>query len=332
MSIAATGIVRYTAEMRWPDFYLIGTPKGGTTALHSALVGHPQLRLSAVKEPKFFLCDGAPPPGSGQRGPGDAHSAREWVWRESDYLRLFADVPRGTLAGESTPFYLYDLAAQRRIAETTPDARLIAVIRDPVDRAYSNWTHLWSDGLEPISDFTEALAHEDSRVAAGYAPFWHYTRLGRYGEQLRHLYQLFPREQVLVLRYRQLAEEPDRTIATVCDFLGVQYHSAAKSRPDNVHPYVSPGVRARLLGATIRTGAAAGAIAPPHLWRRIEAPLRSALHEGGGRRPTLSVGQRREGLARFIDDIALLEDVTNLSFEDWRADAGRGEFSQRWTA
>ncbi len=316
--------------MRWPDFFLIGTPKGGTTALHSALVGHPELHLSDIKEPKFFLCDGAPPGRLGQRGPGDAHSAREWVWREADYLRLFAGAPPGVRAGESTPFYLYDLAAQRRIAGTVPDARLIAVIRDPVDRAYSNWTHLWSDGLEPVSDFTEALAREDARVAAGYAPFWHYTRLGRYGEQLRHLYELFPREQVLVLRYRQLAEEPDRTIATVCDFLGVRQHPAARSKPDNVHPYVAPGPRAAVLGAAIRTGAALGSFAPPQVWRRVEAPLRSALHRGGRRRPTLSVEQRRAALAGFLDDIALLEDVLGQSFDDWRADAGRGEFSQRW--
>jgi hypothetical protein len=316
--------------VRWPDFFLIGTPKGGTTALHSALVGHPQLRLSAVKEPKFFLCDGTPPDRAHQRGPGDAHSAREWVWREADYLRLFAQAPSETLTGESTPFYLYDRAAQRRLADTTPAARLIAVIRDPVDRAYSNWTHLWSDGLEPIADFNEALQQEDARVAAGYAPFWHYTRLGRYGEQLQHLYSLFPREQVLVLRYRQLAEEPDQTLARVCDFLGVQHHPAAKSKPDNVHPYVTPGIRSKLLGTVIRAGAAAGAYAPPQVWRRVEAPLRAALHHGGGPRPTLTVEQRRAALAGFVDDIGLLEEVTQRSFADWRLDAGRGEFSQRW--
>lgn len=309
---------------------MIGTPKGGTTALHSALVGHPQLHLSAVKEPKFFLCDGRPPSRSGQRGPGDAHSAREWVWREADYLQLFADAPPASLAGESTPFYLYDRAAQRRIADTAPDARLIAVIRDTVDRAYSNWTHLRSDGLESVADFVEALAREDARVAAGYAPFWQYTRLGLYGQQLQHLFTLFPREQVLVLRYRQLAEDPDRTIAMVCAFLGVAHHAAVKSRPDNVHPYVAPSVKAAVLGATIRAGATAGAFAPPQLWRRIEAPLRAVLHHGGGSRPALSIEHRREALSGFLDDIGLLEEVLGQSFDDWRGDAGRGEFSQRW--
>ena len=316
--------------MGWPDFLLIGTPKGGTTALHAALEAHPQLRMSRVKEPKFFLCDGRPPQRSGQRGPGDAHSAREWVWRESEYRQLFADRPSGTLAGESTPFYLYDRAAQRRIAATVPDARLIAVIRDPVDRAYSNWTHLRSDGLEPEPDFSRALALETGRVERGFAPFWHYSRLGRYGEQLQHLYTLFPREQVLVLRYRQLAEQPDRTVAAVCDFLGIAHHPAARSRPDNVHPYVAPGSRVRVLGATVRAGAALGAFAPPQVWRAVEAPLRRALHHGGGARPALTVEQRRDALAGLVDDIGLLEEVTGESFEDWRADAGRGEFSRRW--
>lgn len=316
--------------MGWPDFLLIGTPKGGTTALHAALVAHPQLRMSRVKEPKFFLCDGRPPPRSGQRGPGDAHSAREWVWREQDYRQLFEDRPSGVLAGESTPFYLYDRAAQRRIAAAVPHARLIAVIRDPVDRAYSNWTHLRSDGLEREPDFIKALALESERVEHGYAPFWHYSRLGRYGEQLQHLYTLFPREQVLVLRYRQLAEEPDRTLDTVCDFLGVARHPAARSKPDNVHPFVAAGPRTSALGATIRAGAALGAFAPPQVWRRVEAPLRRALHRGGGARPPLSVDQRRAALAPLADDIGLLEEVTGQSFGDWRADAGRGEFSPRW--
>lgn len=174
------------------------------------------------------------------------------------------------------------------------------------------------------------MAQEDARVAAGYAPFWHYTRLGLYGKQLQHLFTLFPREHVLVLRYRQLAEDPDRTIATVCTFLGVTPHPAAKSRPDNVHPYVAPSLKAAVLGAAIRTGAAAGAFAAPQLWRRLEAPLRSALHSGGGPRPALSTEHRRAALTGFLDDIGLLEEVLGQSFDDWRGETGRGEFSQRW--
>ena len=159
--------------MALPDFFVAGAPKAGTTALHAALAGHPDLYLSAVKEPKFFLTDGPPP---AQGGPGDAKTYREHVWRRADYERLFAPAPAGARTGESTPFYLYSGAAQRRIRALIPHARLIVVLRDPVERAHSNWTHLWSAGLDPIGDFPAACAAEDRRVAAGWAPFWQIGR------------------------------------------------------------------------------------------------------------------------------------------------------------
>ena len=82
------------------------------------------------------------------------------MWRPEEYERLFDGAPEGTLRGESTAFYLQDFDAHRRIAEAVPDARLILILRDPVDRAYSNWAHLWADGLEPNSDFLSACAEE----------------------------------------------------------------------------------------------------------------------------------------------------------------------------
>ena len=180
--------------MPLPDFLIIGAPKAGTTALHAALATHPALYMSPVKEPKFFLTDGRPPPARGG-GPGDVQTWREHVWRQEDYEALFAAAPAGQLRAESTPFYLYDAAAQGRIRELIPDTKLIAMLRDPVERAHSNWTHLWSAGLDPVGDFVRACADEDRRVAAGWAHFWHYTRLGRYGQQLEHLYQVFPRSR-----------------------------------------------------------------------------------------------------------------------------------------
>ncbi|HEV8275416.1 MAG TPA: sulfotransferase [Streptosporangiaceae bacterium] len=213
--------------MALPDFLVIGAPKAGTTALHVALASHPELFTSPVKEPKFFLTDG-PPPRRG--GPGDVQTYREHVWRREAYEALFGAAPPGTLRGESTPFYLYDRQAQQRIRALIPGARLIAVLRDPVERAHSNWTHLWSAGLDPIGDFPAACAAEDRRVAAGWAPFWHYTRLGRYGEQLDHLLTVFPREQVFVLRYRDLVDAPTQALDAICSFLGSGRGSSRRCR------------------------------------------------------------------------------------------------------
>ncbi|MGY1697007.1 MULTISPECIES: sulfotransferase [unclassified Geodermatophilus] len=314
---------------RLPQFVIAGAPKAGTTALHAALATHPGLYLSPVKEPKYYLTDGRPPPRSRQRGPGDAHSAREWVWRRADYLRLFDGAPPGTVRGESTPFYLHDRAAQRRLAADVPGIRVVVVVRDPVDRAWSNWVHLRADGLEPEADFRTAVSREDARVAAGWAPFWHYRGLGRYGEQLRDLYAVLPRSQVLLLRYRQLVDTPRETLDRVSAFLGVEPGVAHTVAPENVKPYVPDTPRYRALARVVRAGAALGAYAPPQVWRQVSRPLLAALHAGRAPRPPLPVEVRRAVLAPLLPDITLLEELTGESFDDWRRDTGRGDFRSR---
>ena len=205
--------------MALPDFLLVGAPKAGTTALHVALAGHPEVCMSTVKEPKFFLVDGPPPDGG---GPGDAKTYSEYVWRREDYEALWDAAEPGQLLGESTTLYLGDPQAHRRIHELVPGAKLVAVLRDPVDRAHSNWSHLRSAGLEPVEDFPRACMLGERRVAEGWGPFWNYLELGCYGSQLEQLYELFPPEQVLLLMYRDLREHPAQTLDRLCAFLGLR--------------------------------------------------------------------------------------------------------------
>ena len=231
---------------------------------------------------------------------------------------------------ESTPFYLYQRSARQRIAEELPGARLVVIVRDPIDRAYSNWTHLWADGLEPEPDFVRAWRAEDQRVDAGWAPFWHYRRMGRYGEQLADLLARVPRERVLVLRYRQLVDEPVRTLDRVARFIGVAEGRVRAVPPDNSRGFVHAGPRTQVLSTVIRAGAAAGSLVPPQLWRRASRPLVVALQRGGpAQRPRLSADQRSELLADVADDIGLLEEVLGESFADWRSVSGRGSFRER---
>ena len=314
---------------RLPQFVIAGAPKAGTTALHAALATHPGLYLSPVKEPKYYLTDGRPPPRSGQRGPGDAHSAQEWIWRRDRYLALFDGAPAGAVRGESTPFYLYDRAAQARLAADVPDVRVIVVVRDPVDRAYSNWAHLRADGLEPEADFGAAVALEEQRISDGWAPFWHYRGLGRYGAQLRDLYQHVPRERVFLLRYRQLVDTPRATLDAVSTFLGVPTGVAHTVAPENVKPFVADTARYRALSRVARAGAALGAHVPPQVWRQAARPVIAALHAGKAPRPPLPVEVRRTVLDPLLPDIALLEELTGESFADWKGDTGRGDFRSR---
>jgi hypothetical protein len=314
-----------------PDVVIIGAPKAGTSALHAALAQHPQIYASPVKEPKYYMCWDAPPPA--YRGPGDAHSNQEWIWRRADYEALFREAPEDAVRLESTPFYLYMPGARRRIAEELPEAKLVVIVRDPIDRAYSNWMHLWVDGLEPISDFVEAWHAEDHRVAAGWAPFWHYQRLGRYGEQLADLFELVERERVFVLRYWQLVSHPDETLNRVARFLGIAEDQVTTIPPDNARPFVEPGLRTSVLGRVIRAGATAASYASPQVWRRASKPLVSLLQHGGRtHRPKLASEQRIALLGDCLDDIARLEQTLGESFEDWRSAAGRGSFAERTQA
>ncbi len=308
--------------MALPDFFVAGVPKAGTTALHSALARHPDLYMSAVKEPKFFLTDG-PPPAEG--GPGDVRTYHEHIWRRQDYEALFDPAPPGTLRGESTPFYLFSRDAQHRIARLIPDAKLIIVLRDPVERAHSNWTHMWSAGLDPCNDFLEACAHEDERIAAGWADFWRYTGLGTYGSQLQDLYKVFPRENVLIFRYRRMITAPLATLDLVCAFLGVPTGQLTEIPRENVTAHPHPTLRHRVVAAGRRASAAVSTVLPGHLGSGLTDRLEHMLQADAAPRRPLTWEEREALLPRFESEIRLLESVTGEDFSDWlepRGDSG----------
>ncbi len=305
--------------MALPNFFVAGAPKAGTTALHAALARHPSLYLSAVKEPKFFLTDGPPPT---QGGPGDARTYREHVWRRADYEALFAAAPAAAPRGESTPFYLYRHDAQQRIRAEIPDAKLIVVLRDPIERAHSNWTHLWSAGLEPIDDFVRATLAEDRRIADGWADFWHYLRLGMYGRQLEHLYTVFPREQVLVFRYRAMITDPAALLDTVCGFLGVEQGLLGEVPRENVTAHPVPTSRHRSISRLLRAGSAVTSRVPGHPGASVIDRLQRSLQADAQPRQPLTWEQRQALLPRFETDIRLLESLTGEDFGDWLAPRG----------
>ena len=300
--------------MALPDFFIAGAPKAGTTALHAALARHPQLYLSGVKEPKFFLTDGPPP---AQGGPGDAKTYREHIWRQPDYEALFAPAPAGTIRGESTPFYLYSPAAQQRINKLIPQAKMIIVLRDPIERAHSNWAHLWSSGLDPIDDFVRACDAEDRRVAAGWAEFWHYKRIGLYGEQLEHLYTMFAAEQVLLLRYIDLVDNPSDTLDRICAFLGVRQGLVADVPRENVTAHPDHTRRHQYLSRVLRSGSAITTRLPGHPAKALIDRLEGSLQRGAAPRRPLTWQQRQALIPFFEGDVRLLENMTGQDFSRW---------------
>ena len=272
--------------MAFPDFLIIGSPKAGSTALHVALAQHPDLFLSNPKEPKYFMCAGPSPTRRTRRDRGTRTARRNGCGTRPRTKRCSRPRPAGTLRGESTPFYLWDTDSHQRIHAPIPDVKMIAVIRDPIDRAYSNWGHLWCDGLEPESDFLAACRLEPARIAAGYAPFWRYLETGLYGQQLEHLYRVFPREQIFVLRYRQLIDNTAAILDEIAEFLGVRTGLVSTIPRSNVSNWV-PDTYGQPDPAE---GLSGPAPLPARTYRRrsggrSQQPLLAALHRGGRKRP-----------------------------------------------
>jgi hypothetical protein len=212
-----------------PDFLVIGAQKAGTTSLYAYLVAHPDICAAGRKEVHYFDLNH-------ERGPG---------WYRSMFpLRAAARARalrtgRPQLTGEASPYYLFHPLAPERAAALVPDAKLVVLLRDPVERAWSHYRHEVRAGREPLS-FADALDAEPERLAgtveairAGAPPsVWEnhrrysYVARGRYAEQLRAWLAVFEREQLLVLRAEDLFAAPEQQWRRTLDFLGVRAEAA----------------------------------------------------------------------------------------------------------
>ena len=211
------------------EFLGVGTQKAGTSALDAYLRTHPALCMAKVKEVHLFDDDDA---GFLKR----AHS------EYADYHAQFAPTAAATMCGEVTPSYMYHADAPRRIWEYNPAMKLIAVLRNPITRAFSHWNMQRERGDDPLA-FWDALQSERERCRVR-LPHQHrkysYVDRGYYTTQLRRLWSFFPSEQVLVLRYEDLRDCPNPTLDRVVDFLGVARMPPGAPRKAHVLPYASP--------------------------------------------------------------------------------------------
>jgi hypothetical protein len=190
------------------SFLVAGVQKGGTTALHSYLLEHPELNMGEPKEVHYFDDEAE-------------------TWARPDYARYHAAFasPGGRLSGEATPIYVYWPESLERIRAYNMAMRLILLFRDPVERAWSQWKMEYARGAE-TQPFAWCVREGRSRVAESRDPPGHhrvfsYVERGLYGAQLQRVYSLFPREQVLLLLADDLKQQPDQTLRRVCRFLDV---------------------------------------------------------------------------------------------------------------
>ncbi len=205
--------------MLLPNFIILGAAKAGTTALYHYLKQHPQIGMSRIKETNYLALKGD---SLDFRGSGDCDYIKRFtVTNQADYFDQFADCSGKLAIGEASPLYLYSPKAPAEIKSLVPDAKLIAILRDPVDRAYSAFLHLVRDGRETTRDFAKALHLEPTRIADYWEHIWHYVAMGRYADQLARYFALFDRSQIKILLYRDFRIDPLGTLADLQRFLEV---------------------------------------------------------------------------------------------------------------
>jgi len=199
--------------VKQPDLFIVGAFKAGTTALYEYLRAHPQIFMSVPKEPMFFGADLTP---------------RYRRMTRDEYLALFADARPDQRAGEASPWYLYSTSAAREIKDFEPGARIIIMLRNPVDVMYSQHSQLVFNQREDLVDFGTALAAEEDRVAgrrisadAIRPEALYYRRSVRFPEQIRRYLDVFGPDAVHFVVFDDLVADPRAVYRSTLEFLGV---------------------------------------------------------------------------------------------------------------
>ena len=223
-----------------PDAMIIGAMKSGTSSLHYYLTQHPQVIAPLRKEVHYF----------------DLNFEREESWYRTNFGREGQD----GVNIDSSPYYLFHPLVPQRAHALVPGTKLIVLLRDPVRRAYSHYWHERDKGREPLS-FEDAIAAEPDRIGREHErlvrgeiersaahQYFSYLARGRYAEQLGRWLQFYPREQLLILRFEDLVQDPLALTNEALAYLGLPVLGSAKLEPRNTRKYppIDPATAARL--------------------------------------------------------------------------------------
>jgi hypothetical protein len=300
-----------------PNFLIIGAAKSGTTALWHYLKQHPCVYMSPKKHTRFFSFDVANPV---FRGPGPINDQfiSYAIADVNTYHALFDGVMDETAVGEASHSYLYRPEAPGRILKYAPDMKLIAILRNPTERAFSHYSQMVRDGREPLNDFLEALREEEARINDEWWPDFHYAQVGLYYAQLRRYFDLFERGQIKVYLYEDFKADPRVVLRDIFRFLDVDDTFV----PEATIKYNSSGLpKNRLMHASLQLLRRAR---PLVQWLVSEENYRYLLRVGANLhnrnlcKPRLSPEVRpRVTQEYFRDDIVELERLLQRDLSAW---------------
>jgi hypothetical protein len=308
------GCMRHFTTIKFPNFYVFGAAKAGTTAVWHWLRQHEDVFLPDVKEPGYFAfanTDAKP-----KKGPFDADYASRITTDAEAFNRLYL-AAGSRMTGDASPVYLSHQCAAQSIACVRPDAMIIIILRNPVERAFSQYLHHVRDGLEPCNSFEAALAAEPDRLAEGWSWSYGYAALGDYADQISRVLNAFPQDQVLFLEYSALQTDPATCWERICDHLGVKRQQVVLNERVNATSTLlsvpgRPAISRRLTHPGPIQSALKKVMSP-----RVRTIIRRCLEGSGQDVPKLTVSVRASLTNRYSPEVPRIEALTGLSVTHW---------------
>jgi hypothetical protein len=301
-----------------PNFFIVGAPKCGTTALYTYLAQHPDVFMSTNKEPRFFARD---------LDTGSERDGEVFVRDLESYLALFAEANGAMRIGEATALYLFSRDAARNIRAFCPDAKIIVMLRNPVDVMYGLHGERLYNENEDIEDFQEALqAAEERRLGrrlphGGSVPsLLQYREVVRFSEQLERYFEQVGRENVHVIVFEDFVRDTEACYREVLAFLGLSDSFVPSFKV--VNP--SKKLRSRTLAQLMRRPPLAlrslvRAVLPPKLRLALTQSVRD-LNTKRGARPPLDPELRRSLLREYREEIERLGRLIGRDLSHWSAE------------
>ena len=296
--------------VRVPGLIVIGAARSGTTALYEQLRQHPQIFLSPSKEANYFAFEGEP---LDYRGPG-ADFVNNSVATWDDYVNLFADAPSDAVIGDISPLYLYAPKAAERIRTRLPDAKLVAILRNPIDQAFSHFQYARAWTIEPLESFDAALDAEPQRLRDHWQPLFQYSDFPRYAEQIRRFQAHFPPSQLKIFLYEDYRADPHGVLREIFEFVGVDADFVPTLDP---RTNMGGDPRSPLLQSIIMRPNLLGSLAAVFLPQALRRRIRDRLSRLNVVRADLSPSARERLAAKLRPEILDLQGLLGRDLSMW---------------